>query len=107
LPQIEERFIEMLRERLLQLEQAGWRITRDGSTATARLDWDDPEDPDSSWQIMVLHTAGHGARFSLEASGWGLTERSAADARRFQEALAEALELMEGWGGELAEERET
>jgi hypothetical protein len=92
------------RERLLQLEAEGWRITRDGSTATARLDWEDPEDPDSSWQLLVLHTAGHGTRFTLEPSGWGLTERSPEDARRLSEALTSGQELLDSWAGELADE---
>ena len=91
----------MTREELAGLERRGWRLTRDGSTATARFDWDDPEDPESGWEILVLHTAGHGARLTVNAFGSGLTERSPEDARRFAAALSEAMRLVEGWRGEL------
>jgi hypothetical protein len=91
----------MTEARLQELEREGWRLTRDGSTATARFVWEDPEDPESGWEIMVLHTAGHGSRFTLGVSGSGLTEREAADGQRLSQALAGALELMAEWQGEL------
>ncbi len=91
----------MTAERLRELQRRGWRLTRDGSTATARLPHEDPEDPESGWQLLVLHTAGHGARFSVEVDGSGLTERSRAELRGLLEALEETLELLESWQGEL------
>jgi hypothetical protein len=97
----------MTEERLAALQARGWRLTRDGSTATAFFAWDDPEDTgdgENGWQVMVLHTAGHGSRFNLDAEGSALTERPAADLRRLREALGEALELLEGWQGELPED---
>ena len=94
----------MTRERLEALSAAGWRVTRDGSTATAILTWDDPDDPESGWEVLVLHTTGHGSRFSLSTVGMGLSERSIADARRLSAAVEEALELLEGWRGELPNE---
>jgi hypothetical protein len=94
----------MTREHLHGLTAAGWRLTRDGSTATAHLAWDDPEEPDSGWEILVLHTAGHRARFTLNVFESGLTERSAADAEQLATGLAQARELLAGWGGELPDE---
>lgn len=93
-------------EELAELERAGWRLTRDGSTATAHLAWDDPDDPESGWELLVLHTAGHGSRFTLNTAGLGLSERPAAEARRLSEALAGALALLDEWGGELPDEEE-
>ena len=87
--------------RLRDLLQRGWRLTRDGSTSTAYRVWEEPEDPESGWEVLVLHTAGHGAKLTLNPLGSGLSERSLADARRLFETLAEALELVEGWRGEL------
>jgi hypothetical protein len=94
----------MTPERLAGLGARGWRLTRDGSTATAHFAWDDPDDPDSGWELLVLHTAGHGARFTLNAFESGLTERAPADADRLAEALSDARELLNGWQGELPEE---
>lgn len=91
--------------RLRELEDQGWRITRDGSTATASFVWGDPDDDDSGWEILVLHTAGHSTRFVLTPDGSGLYERSAAEVRQLQAVLVEALELMEGWRGEVVPER--
>ena len=79
--------------------RSGWRLTRDGSTATAHFAWDDPEDEESGWELLVLHTSGHGARLTLNAYGSGLTERPPADAHRLGEALWQALVLVEGWSG--------
>jgi hypothetical protein len=89
--------------RLLELTTRGWRLSRDGSTATASRMWTDPEDEESGWQIQVLHTAGHGARFSLSAEGWGLTERSPAEGAALLAALEEAYELLADWSGETPE----
>jgi hypothetical protein len=61
----------MTRRELAALQEGGWRLTRDGSTATAYYAWDDPDDPDSGWEVLVLHTAGHGSRFSLNVAGDG------------------------------------
>ena len=61
---------------LRELESRGWSLTRDGSTSTASFAWDDPDDPESGWEILVLHTEGHASRFSLDARGSGLTERT-------------------------------
>jgi hypothetical protein len=94
----------MSKERLAELEARGWRLTRDGSTATALLAWEDPDDEGSGWELMVLHTAGHGSRFTLDASGAGLTERGGADAQALHLALTETLELLEHWHGELPDE---
>ena len=96
----------MTPEQLHDLERRGWRLTRDGSTATAYLAWDDPDDPDSGWELLVLHTAGHGARFTLNVSESGLTERSPADAGRLLAGLSGAAELLDGWTGELPDEGE-
>lgn len=90
--------------RLRALADAGWRFTRDGSTATARREWHDPDDPDSTWQVLVLATAGHGARCTVEADGFGLTERSPDDVRLFRRVLAEAQELLAGWAGALPDD---
>jgi hypothetical protein len=87
--------------RLAELEQAGWRITRDGSTATAHYPWDDADDPESGWEVLVLHTAGHGARFTLNAFGSGLAERSLPDVERLAGVVAAAVELLRSWHGEL------
>jgi hypothetical protein len=90
----------MTEERLLELERRGWRVTQDGSTSTAILAWDDPEDPDSGWEILVLHTAGHGSRLTVNAFGSGLTERGSAEALRFIEGVEDARALLEEWRGE-------
>lgn len=84
----------------------GWILTRDGSTSTAFLAWSDPEDPESGWEILVLHTAGHGARFTLNLLGSGLTERSLAELEALQRAFEEASELLQGWSGEILAEEE-
>jgi hypothetical protein len=94
----------MTEARLRELEDRGWMLTRDGSTATAFFAWDDPDDPDGGWQVMVLHTAGHGSRFTLDADASGLTERPSADLDRLMDALAEARELLSDWQGEPAGE---
>lgn len=94
----------MSEDRLRELEARGWRITRDGSTATASCVWEDPDDDDSGWEMLVLHTAGHGTRFVLTPDGSGLYERSPEDARRLHAALSDALSLLDEWQGELAAE---
>ena len=96
----------MTGEHLAELKRQGWRLTRDGSTATAHFAWDDPDDPESGWELLVLHTAGHGSRFTLNTVGLGLSERPAAEARRLSEALAGALTLLDGWRGELPDEED-
>jgi hypothetical protein len=90
------------RLRLEELERAGWRLTRDGSTATARRNWEDPRDADVAWELLVLHTAGHPNRFSLETEG--LSERFPEDLAALEQALGESRELLELWTGELPEE---
>lgn len=94
----------MSEARLRELEDRGWRITRDGSTATASFVWEDPDDEESGWEMLVLHTAGHVTRFVLTPDGSGLYERSPDDARRLHATLTEALELLEGWRGEVPSE---
>lgn len=94
----------MTRERLLELQERGWRLTRDGSTGTAFFAWEDPLDPDSGWEVLVLHTAGHRNRFTLEPSESGLTERSLAEVDLLLRALQEARELQAEWQGELPDE---
>lgn len=94
----------MTREQLENLEREGWRLTRDGSTATAFYAWDDPDDPESGWEVMVLRTSGHGSRFVLNPLGSGLSERPLSEARHLARALDAALLLMEGWNGELPDE---
>lgn len=94
----------MTQQQLSALVGAGWRLTRDGSTATARLVWEDPDDFEDGWEILVLHTAGHGARVTVNVDEAGLTERSASDARRFHRAITDALALVESWQGELPNE---
>lgn len=94
----------MTEERLRELEDRGWRITRDGSTATASFVWEDPDDEDSGWEMLVLHTAGHTTRFVLTPDGSGLYERSADDARRLHATLSDALILMAEWQGEIPSE---
>jgi hypothetical protein len=94
----------MTEERLRGFERRGWRLTRDGSTSTALLAWDDPDDPEGGWEILVLRTEGHASRLTLAEAGSGLTERSAADARRLLDALTCAMQLLEEWKGELLEE---
>ena len=96
----------MDRDRLDQFAAAGWVLTRDGSTSTAYLTWSDPEDLESAWEILVLHTAGHGARFSLNVLGAGLTERSLAELRVLQNALEQASALLADWSGEIVNEEE-
>lgn len=91
---------------LNDLSARGWILTRDASTSTALLAWSDPDDPDSGWEILVLHTAGHGARFTLNVLGSGLTERSLAELKALQGALEEASELLQGWSGEILSEEE-
>jgi hypothetical protein len=90
--------------RLSALVDAGWRLTRDGSTATAQFVWEDPEESEDGWEILVLHTAGHGARITINVEEAGLTERSTSEVRRFHEATAQALTLAETWQGELPDE---
>ena len=85
---------------LERLETRGWRLTRDGSTATALYRWGDPDDPDAGWEVQVLHTAGHGCRFVLISDESGLYERNAAELGQLREALADAAELMASWQGE-------
>lgn len=94
----------MTLDRLRELEARGWRITRDGSTATASFVWEDPDDEDSGWEMLVLHTAGHGTRFVLTPDGSGLYERSAPDAERLHATLIDALSLLHEWQGELVSE---
>ncbi|MGV3720121.1 MAG: hypothetical protein ACO1SX_04350 [Actinomycetota bacterium] len=91
---------------LRALAARGWRFTRDGSTATALLLWDDPDDPESGWELQILKSEGHRARFTLEPSESGLTERSPEDLEQLTHALAEARELMQRWQGELPDEDE-
>lgn len=88
------------RETLARLASEGWRFTRDGSTATARLRWDDPEEEGAGWEMTVLHTAGHGARFVMEAEGSALYERTLADVREVHRRLEQALLLLQEWEGE-------
>lgn len=94
----------MDQEQLKALAGRGWRLTRDGSTSTAFLAWDDPEDPESGWEWMVFHTAGHSARFTQTIHDQGLSERSLADAQRLAQALDDVMELLRSWQGELPEE---
>jgi hypothetical protein len=94
----------MEQARLIELSECGWRLTRDGSTSTAFLAWDDPDDPDSGWELMVLHTAGHPAKFTLTPNELGLSERPLADAERLHRALEDVMELLRNWQGELPEE---
>ncbi len=91
-------------ERLLELTGRGWRLTRDGSTGTAFFAWEDPLDSESGWELLVLHTAGHRNRLTLEPSESGLTERSLDEAEYLLRALLEARELQEQWRGELPDE---
>jgi hypothetical protein len=94
----------MVPEKLLEFKRQGWRLTRDGSTATAHYAWDDPDDPESGWEVLVLHTAGHGARFTLNGFESGLTERRLRDAERLGGVLAAAVELLSDWRGELPDD---
>ncbi len=94
----------MTADRLQELRRHGWRLTRDGSTATAQFYWEDPDDPENGWELLVLHTAGHGCRFSLDAVESGVTERSIEDAVRLHTALGEAMDLLQDWTGELPED---
>lgn len=94
----------MLEKRLRELEKSGWRLTRDGSTATAYLAWDDADDPESGWEVLVLHTAGHGAKLTVNVSGSGLSERTLAEALRFREAIDAAAQLVRDWSGEVLAE---
>jgi len=94
----------MDRSRLEELAAAGWVLTRDGSTSTAYLDWNDPDDPESAWEILVLHTAGHGARFTLNVLGAGLSERPLRDVEVLRERTEQAAELLRSWSGELINE---
>jgi len=93
-------------ERIDQLTARGWVLSRDGSTATAFREWQDPDDPDNGWEMLVLHTAGHGARFTLNVLGSGLTERTSAEVAALREALEEASELLASWSGEPAKDEE-
>jgi hypothetical protein len=90
--------------RLEELAAAGWVLTRDGSTSTAYLTWSDPDDPESAWEILVLHTAGHGARFTLNVLGFGLTERSLLEVEMLRKGVEQASELLRSWSGELLSE---
>jgi hypothetical protein len=94
----------MTQEQLNALVDAGWRLTRDGSTATALFVWEDRDDPDCGWEILVLHTAGHGARLTVNVEEAGLTERSPSEARFFHSTVGQAMMLAESWQGELPEE---
>jgi len=93
-------------DRLQEFVERGWSFTRDGSTGTAFFIWEDPDDPDSGWELQVLKTEGHRARFTLEPMESGLTERSPDEATQLQAALTEAQELLVSWGGELLVDRE-
>lgn len=95
----------MTPERLAELAAAGWRITRDGSTATAAFAWEDPAEPGDGWEAVVKHTSGHGARWSIDSSGLGLSERSLAELRLLERVLSEVRELVEGWDGTVPVER--
>ena len=94
----------MTREQLSELQTRGWTLTRDGSTSTAYRTWEDPDEPDSGWELLVLHTAGHGARFTLNTFESGLTERHLPDARRLSDGLQDALLLLQTWSGELPDQ---
>lgn len=94
----------MTQQRLRELEDSGWRLTRDGSTATAHLAWDDPDDPESGWEVLVLHTAGHGAKLTVNVSGSGLSERTLAEVLRFRDAIDQAAQLVQEWSGEVIAE---
>lgn len=95
----------MTQAELIDLIDRGWRLTRDGSTSTAAVAWDDPDDPENGWELLVLHTEGHASRFTLNAGDSALTERSPEEARRLLGALRDAVALLEGWRGELPEVR--
>jgi len=97
----------MTREELEALQSRGWTLTRDGSTGTAYFSWDDPEETENGWELYVLHTAGHGNRFTLEPVGSGLTERRHSDFTRLTDALRDAERLLEDWQGELPDEMES
>lgn len=94
----------MTEAELMDLAGRGWRLTRDGSTSTAALAWDEPGDPENSWELLVLHTEGHGSRFTLNAGDSALTERSPEDARRLLAALQDAVALLHGWRGALSDQ---
>jgi len=94
----------MSEEELRALAVRGWSITRDGSTATAQWAWDDPDEPENGWEVLVLFTSGHRPRFTLNVFESGLTERYAPDLERLQEVLSEARALLERWQGELPED---
>ncbi|MCC2669304.1 MAG: hypothetical protein K0Q72_1775 [Armatimonadetes bacterium] len=94
----------MTADRLAELGARGWRFTRDGSTGTAYLTWEDPDDPEAGWELQVLKTEGHRARFTLEPLESGLTERDEAAAQRLESALQEVLALMRDWNGELLDD---
>lgn len=89
---------------LRALAARGWRFIRDGSTATAFLLREDPDDPESGWELQVLKSEGHRARFTLEPSESGLTERGPEELEQLALALADAGELMRRWQGELPDE---
>jgi hypothetical protein len=91
-------------QRLSALVEAGWRLTRDGSTATAQFVWEDAQEPEDTWEILVLHTAGHGARITVNIDEAGLTERSRSEVELFHRAVSEALALAESWQGELPDD---
>ncbi len=88
-------------EELLELRHRGWRITRDGSTATAQWTWDDLDEEADGWEVLVLHTSGHPPRFTLNLFESGLTERHALDLVRLQGVLTDARALLERWQGEV------
>jgi hypothetical protein len=91
-------------ERLRELQERGWTLTRDGSTASALFVWEDPDEPGNGWELHVLHSSGHRPRFTLEPLESGLTERSREEGEALRERLAEALELLRDWRGETGEE---
>ncbi len=94
----------MTAERLRELTASGWRITRDGSTSTAQLAHDEPNDPESGWELLVLYTSGHQARLTVNLFGDGLTERTAFEVGPFLDGTVQARELLESWEGEPCDE---
>lgn len=83
--------------------QQGWVLNQDGSTATAHRLWEDPDDPDNGWEIIVQFTTGHGARATLVPLGDGLSERGDTDFARLEQAVAEARLLLTTWDGTVNE----
>ncbi len=74
--------------------EEGWELTRDGSTATARYTWDDPDDPDAWWEVLVLHTSGHPARVSVRVEGGALSECAASRLDLLRRVLGDAQALV-------------